>query len=124
MKNLALIYKYYYSKKLPQPYFRTIMTVIGFLVMIVSIFFSIFPLPLYFNPFGISKKKIVDYGYGIIFIAILYFIISTKVKKKYLEEYFFTEKQIKNCGRYIIILFCILFCILFGAIILQIRNKW
>jgi len=124
MKNLALIYKYYYYKKLPQPYFRTIMTVIGFLIMLVSIFFSIFPLPLHFNPFGIGKKTIVDYGYGLIFITILYFIISRIVKKEYLEEYFFTERQIKNCGRYIIILFCILFCILFSAIILQIRHKW
>lgn len=123
-KNFALIYKYFCFKNLPQPYFRSVMTLIGFSIMFLSLLFAIFPLPLNFNPFGISKETINNYVYGGIYVAVLYFIIAFVFKKKYLEKYSFTDKELKACGRYIVVLFLILFFVLFSVIILQVRNRW
>jgi hypothetical protein len=83
MKKLfASIYQYYLSRKLDMPYFRSIITVIGFLIMGLSLLFLIFPLPLNWNPFGVSGNGIINYLYGGIFIGLLYFVFLSGFYKE------------------------------------------
>lgn len=123
-KKVALIYAYFSLKKLPTPYFRTIMVITGFIVMLLFLLYTLLPIPKYLSPFGMNKEPIKNYIYGGLFIGMLYFIISFVFKKKYLEQYSFTEKQIKNSVWYMLSYFLILFLLIFIFSILHIRNKW
>src|SRR6266516_1981906 len=96
-KIVALIYKQYSFRNIPDAYFRSIMTLLGFFILLFSLLFVFFPLPSYLNPFDIDKIQIKDYVYGGIFLGVLYFITTSLFKKKDLDKYSFTEEQLKIC---------------------------
>jgi hypothetical protein len=123
-KLVASFYKYYCLKKLDIPYFRSIMTLIGFFFMHFLLLFAIFPLPKKLNPFAIEAKSIIIYGYAICIILLLYIVSSLLFRKKELEKYTFTTKQLKVRGRTIVIYFFALLFLLGLSLILKVRTRW
>jgi|GEM_PF-2801755 len=123
-KIVALIYQQYSYRNIPDAYFRSLMTIIGFFILHYSLVFIYFPLPSYLNPFGISKVSIINYVYGGIFVGILYLLLSVIYKKEKLNEYSFTEKELVVCKRTLIIYFFILLILLTVGLILHVRNRW
>lgn len=125
MKRLvALIYRQYTFRNIPDAYFRLVMTLTGFVVLHLSLLFVFFPLPFYLNPFGVNKVPIINYVYGGIFVGLLFFFFSLIFKKKDLEKYSFAEDQLKSCKRNIVIYFLILLLLLALGLILHVRDRW
>ena len=123
-KIVALIYKQYSFRNIPDAYFRSLMTLIGFFILHLSLLFIFFPLPFYLNPFDINKTPIVNYVYFGICTGLLYLVVSLTFKKKDLEKYSFTEDQLKACKRNIVIYFFILLLLLLVGLILHVRDRW
>ena len=123
-KIVALTYCYFYSRKLPTPYFRTIMTFVVLIIFQFLVLYAIFPIPRDFIPFGMNKTIIGNYLFGSICFGILYFIVSSLFKKKSLEQFSFTEKQAKKCLVNLGIYFVILVLAIITSSALHLRNKW
>ncbi len=124
MKKFAVaLYSYFKKKKLPTPYFRTMMVLIGFIMLHLFAIDSVLRLPGYLNPFGMGKTQIVSWISGGIFIGIVYLILSLAFKKKYLEQYLITDRQRKN-RLYILTIYSISLAVLIvlGAVF-RFRNK-
>jgi len=123
-KIIAFLYAYFCFKKLPAPYFRTIMAFIGIIIFPFFLLYAIFPIPDYLNPFGMSKMPINNYAFGVIFIGILYLIISSFLNKINLNSYSFSEEQLKRGSRKLLIYLISLFLLIFVLSILHVRNIW
>lgn len=123
-KIVALVYAYFSLKKLPAPYFRTIMVFAGLIIFHFFLLYAIFPIPKSLSPFGMNKIAIKNYISGGIFFGVLYFIIAFIFNKKILEGYSFSEKQLKIGIRKLLIYFIILFFLIFLISILHVRNRW
>ena len=124
LKIISLIYAQFVFRKIPTPYFRTIMTLIGYFIFHFLLLFVYFPIPNYLNPFAIDKIPIVNYFYGAILIAFMYLIISRYLNKKQLGTFSFTGEQIKVCSRNMILYFILLLILLALGLLFHIRDMW
>lgn len=123
IKLIASLYKYFCFKKLPSPYFRTIIFFSFLVILFYFVLYAIFPIPHNFSPFGMNKIPILNYISGGLFLGIIYLIISMVFKKKDLEQYTFTETELKKSARIIILIFIFLFCLIMTLAVLHVRNK-
>ena len=120
---VAKTYSYFLLKKLPTPYFRTIMVFCGFAILHFFIFCGIFSLPASFNPFSMSKIPIKNYFTGAIFLGAIYFIFCLIFKEKDIKKYLFTEKQLKYFMPKMLLYFVFLFTTLIILSTIHLRNK-
>ena len=121
---IAKTYYYFLRKKLPTPYFRTIIIFCGFTILHCFVLFEIFPFPKYFNPFRMSKIPIENYIAGLIFLGLIYSIFTIIFKKKQLEKYSFTESQIKYFMPKMFLYFVLLFAAIIILSTMHLREKW
>lgn len=125
MKEIvALVYKYFCAKKLPTPYFRTIMVFSGLIIIHLILLYAIFPIPNSLNPFGASKNDIENWIPTGIVLFIIYFTVSFVYKKNALKNYYFNKNQIKKTMRNILLYFIIILFLIFLASFFHIRNAW
>jgi hypothetical protein len=97
MKKIAIaLYQYFLIRKLPTPYFRTIMVLVGFCLLHAILLFSILPIPQNLSPFGNNKREIRNWIPTGIFIGILYLILSLIFRKSYLGKKLLAEKERKR----------------------------
>ena len=122
-KLIASLYKYFCFKKLPQPYFRTIIIFSFIGILFYFFLYALFPIPWKFNPFGMNKLPISNYVSGGLFLGAIYLIISLIFKKKNLEQYSFTETELKKSFRNILLIFIFLFCLIMVLSVLHVRDK-
>jgi hypothetical protein len=118
---IALIYKSYVFRKIYTPYIKSLMTLIGGILILLSIFYGLFKVH-FINPFTVSNKTSINLIVGALFICLLLIIFSLIFKKKDLDEYHFTEKQLKRVTIYIIIYFLTLILLLLGTLILRAEH--
>ena len=123
IKIIASIYKYFCFKKLPSPYFRTIIFFSFIAISFYFFFYAIFPIPEKFSPFGMNKLPILNYVSGGLFLGAIYLVLSLRFKKKDLEQYSFTDIELKRGFRNIILFFIVLFCLIMTLGILHVRDK-
>ena len=122
-KIMASIYKYFSFKKLPSPYFRTIIFFSFLVILIYFLLYAIFPIPHNFSPFGMNKIPILNYISGGLFLGLIYLVISIAFKKKDLDRYTFTETELRKSARNIIFIFVLLFCLIMTLAIFHVREK-
>ncbi len=122
-KIMASIYKYFLFKKLPSPYFRTIIFFSFLVILFYFLLYGIFPIPHNFSPFGMNKVPILNYVSGGLFLGLIYLVISMLFKKSDLDQYIFTETELKKNARNIILIFVILFCLIMTLAIFHVRDK-
>jgi hypothetical protein len=125
MKEIvAKTYFYFLLKKLPTPYFRTIMIFCGFTVLHFFIIFEIFPLPEWLDPFRITKIPIRNYIAGAFFFGLIFLILSFCFKRKDIAKYSFTERQMKYFMPKMLLYFVFLFITLIILSTMHLRDKW
>jgi hypothetical protein len=122
-KIIASLYKYFCFKKLPTPYFRTIIFFSFIAILFYFFLYAIFPIPEKFNPFGMNKLPILNYVSGGLFFGAIYLGISIVFKKTDLEQYSFSETELKKSIRNIFLFFIFLFCLIMTLGVLQVRDK-
>ena len=122
-KLIASLYKYFCFKKLPQPYFRAIIFFSFIGILFYFFLYVLFPIPEKFNPFGMNQLPILNYVSGGLFLGAIYLVISLIFKKKDLEQYSFTETELKKSMRNIILFFIFLFCLIMTLSVLHVRDK-
>jgi hypothetical protein len=117
MKRIvALVYKSYKSKDLPQPYFRSMMTIV-YGIMIISLLLSLKFLGLHV-PKESSNRPLFLLEFCSAILAV-YFILSLLYSKRKLETYYFSETQIKKGWRSIIIYLILLNILVLVYLILR-----
>ena len=125
MKRIAaIIYQSYSEKKIDMPYFRTIISFEGLIIIHLLILYAAFKIPKSFNPFSISETRSINYIYTGIFILLLTGILSLFFKRKQLEAYEFREDELKQGSRNILIYFIVSVIILLLLAIFKVRNRW
>ena len=122
-KLIASLYKYFCYKNLDQPYFRAIIFFSFIGVLFFFLLNAVLPLPHELNPFEMSKTRISNYVSGGLFLGLIYIVISMIYKKKNLDQYSFSEKELKKGARNIIFIFIFLFCLIMILAIFHVRNK-
>lgn len=125
MKRFAIaLYQYFLIRKLPTPYFRTIMVLVGFCMLHAFLLFSIFPISGTLSPFGSSKMQIKNWIPTGIFIALLYTIFSLVFKKSYLERHSFPDEQRKRYLHILTIYSFTLAAVMVLCSVYHVRNMW
>lgn len=125
MKRLvALVYTYFCYKKLPGPYFRTIIFFAGFTIYHFFLIYAIFPIPKTLSPFGMYKIPIKNYVSGGIFLGSLYILLALVFDRNNLQKYLFNKEELQIGVRKLLIYFIILFFLIFLSSILHIRERW
>jgi hypothetical protein len=125
MKKFAVaLYQYFLIRKLPTPYFRTIMVMVGFIMLHTFLLFSIFPIPETLSPFGNSKIQVKNWIPTAIFIGILYLILCLLFKKSYLEKYSFSDIQRKRHLKRLAIYSIIIAALIVLCSLYHIKNIW
>ena len=118
------LYQYFLIRKLPTPYFRTIMVLVGFFMLHTFLLFSIFPISETLSPFGNSKMQIKNWIPTGIFIGVLYLILSLVFKKSYLERHSFPDKQRKRYLHILTIYSVTIAASIVLCSVYHVRNKW
>ena len=82
-KTLAIIYRQYAYRKIPTPYFRTIMTIIGLLFLHIVQIVLLLNLPTYFilPSLTANDSKTVKYLMGAAYFGILILIFYKIINK-------------------------------------------
>jgi len=125
MRRFAVaLYQYFLIRKLPTPYFRTIMVLIGFFMLHIFLLFSIFPIPESLNPFGNNKMQIKNWIPTGIFIALLYLVLFLVFKKSYLERHSFPDKQRKMILHILTIYSITITALIVLCSVYHVRYKW
>lgn len=108
-KTLAIIYRQYLYRKIPSPYFRTIMTIIGLLLLHVVHLVLLFNLPTYFILPGTSDTDsgIERYLKGGAYFGILIFIFYSLIDKKKVLGVEVNDREITKGKKILIIYFLI-----------------
>lgn len=122
-KIIASLYKYFSFKRLPSPYFRTIIFFSFLVILIYFVLYGIFPIPHNFNPFGMTKIQISNYISGGLFLGMIYLVLSMIFKEKDLKQYTFTDTQLEKSARNIILIFIFLFCLIMTLAVLHVRDR-
>lgn len=118
---IALVYQSYVFKKFSIPYVRALMVLILSVIILLSIILGSFKLN-FVNPFGLSDKAGINLLIGGLFVFLLLGVCSLLFKKRDLEEYHFTEKQLKHATTYIAVYFLALILLLLATLILRARH--
>lgn len=122
-KIIASLYRYFSFKRLPSPYFRTIIFFSFLVILFYFVLYGISPIPHNFNPFGMNEIPISNYISGGLFPGMIYLIISMIFKEKDLRQYTFTDTELKKSVRDIIVIFIFLFCLIMALAILHVRDR-
>lgn len=120
-KIVALIYQSYAARKLLTPYFKALMTVVGGILMILAIVWGLLQTH-FLNPFTVSDKRGINLLVGGVFVFLLLAVFSLVYKKKDLDRYNFTGKQLKRATIYIAVYFLTLIIILSFAVFLRAKH--
>lgn len=123
-RRVALMYGYFRLKNLSIPYFRTVMVFSGVLTFHFFLIYAIFPIPIYFTPFGVSKVPIINYAIALLWFGILYLIFSLLFRKRDLESYSFTENELKKGSLKLFLYFVFLFLLTFIFSMINVRMLW
>jgi hypothetical protein len=108
-KTLAIIYRQYVYRKIPTPYFRTIMTVIGLLFLHIVHTALLFNLPTYFilPRLTDNDSSTVKYLMGAAYFGILILIFYKVISKEKVLNIEVSESEIKKGKRVLIIYFIV-----------------
>lgn len=122
MKRIvALIYHSYLHRKLDIVYLRTLMTIIGGVIVLMVIVWIVFKITAP-SPFNVSNHGVVNIVSGLSFVIILLVCLSLLFKKKELEKYNFTKRQLNLTTRYVLVYFITLIAILTVTLILHAKH--
>src|SRR5438105_6913145 len=106
-KTLAIIYRQYVYRKIPAPYFRTIMTVVGLSFLHIAQLVLLFNLPTYYILPRITNNDtgIVKYLLGVIYFGVLILILYKIIDKEKVLSIEVSDREIKKVKRALIIYF-------------------
>ena len=122
-KIVASLYKYFSLKELPSPYFRTLILLSFFVILLFFLLYGVTPIPHDYNPFGFGKSYNRNFISGGLFLGLIYLILSVIFRKKDLDQYSFSDTELKYNLRKIIIVFVILFCLIMILAFFNIRGR-
>lgn len=90
-------------------------------MILMAIFWVLFKIRIS-SPFNLSKNDGLNFFFGGIFIAILFAVLALLFKKRELEQFVFTEREIKLGNRIVMIYFLGLIILLTTVLILHAKN--
>jgi hypothetical protein len=114
---LALIYKSYESRNLNIPYFRTLMTIVGPLLLLIALGQGILKMHLLDDLSSSLKYLIV----GLI-LCLLVIIFSRVYRKEELNKYQFSQVQLKRTSQHLIIYFVCILLVVSGILVLRMKH--
>ena len=120
-KIFALVYQSYLNRGLSIPYLRALMTLIGGILIFLSIVWGLLKTT-FLNPFSISSSTTMNLLAGAFFIILLILFFSFLFKKRELRKYIFTKKELKNASLYIVIYILSLIFLLIFTLILKAKQ--